>query len=221
MVKSLSKPPQLTPSATKGWQRKPEQRPDAILDSAAHCFKNNGFASTKIEDIAIGAGLSKGAIYLYFKSKEAILKAVVERAVLPLAKQIEHLANIDDPAQVIPTLNLIIELVGKQIQDPKIAAIPLLIIAEAGNFPDIAKYYRQTVLDRIISAFCGLLDKGIQAGLFRKTLNSEYAVRTLMGGIFLQLVWLHVFEKDDPDPLNISDLLEHHLDLFLKGISAP
>ncbi len=58
-----------------------EARPDEVLDAALALFVEKGFANTRVEDIAVRAGLSKGAVYLYFPSKEAILEGLVRRAV--------------------------------------------------------------------------------------------------------------------------------------------
>jgi AcrR family transcriptional regulator len=203
----------------KRWTRQPEQRPDAILDSALALFRQRGVASTRIEDIAKGAGLSKGAIYLYFNSKEAMLQALVRRAVLPLAERISELSENAAQADVLPTLELIVELAGENLLEPEIAAIPLLVVAEAGQFPELARYYRTTILDRVIEAFGGLLLQGQRQGLFRNDLVPEYAVRTLMGGIFLQMIWGHVFAPGQVDKKALKRQLQQHLAIFLRGIS--
>ena len=59
-------------------KRRPEARPDEILDAALAVFGEQGFAQARVEDIAKRAGLSKGAVYLYFPSKDAMLNALVE-----------------------------------------------------------------------------------------------------------------------------------------------
>ena len=67
------------------FRRRAEARPDEVLDAALALFVEKGFAATRVEDIASRAGLSKGAVYLYFPSKEAILEGLVKRAVRPIA----------------------------------------------------------------------------------------------------------------------------------------
>lgn len=203
----------------KRWQRLPAQRPDAILDSALLLFRAKGFSSTRIEDIAAGAGLSKGAVYTYFSSKEAMLQALVERAVLPLAEHIENLAANANKAQVIPTLSAIVALAATKLGDPKIAAIPLTIVAEAGKFPDLAQFYRENVLERVMAAFSRLLQKGMDEGTFRADLNPAHAVRTLMGGMFFQLVWTNVFAREPFDPQQVETLMQEHLGIFLTGVT--
>jgi AcrR family transcriptional regulator len=67
------------------FRRRAGARPDEVLDAALDLFISKGFANTRVEDIATAAGLSKGAVYLYFPSKEAILEGLVKRAVVPIA----------------------------------------------------------------------------------------------------------------------------------------
>ena len=65
-------------AAEPKWRRRAEDRPDEVLDAALKMFARKGFASTKVEDIAREAGLSKGAIYRYFSSKEDIFESLVK-----------------------------------------------------------------------------------------------------------------------------------------------
>src|SRR5687767_9635670 len=68
------------------FRRRAEARPDEVLDAALDLFIEKGFAVTRVEDIARRAGLSKGAVYLYFDSKEKILEGLVRRAIIPIAE---------------------------------------------------------------------------------------------------------------------------------------
>ena len=51
------------------WQRRPDARPDEILDAALEVFGAQGCSGARLEDIARAAGVSKGTLYLYFESK--------------------------------------------------------------------------------------------------------------------------------------------------------
>jgi AcrR family transcriptional regulator len=62
-----------TPTRGPKFRRRAEARPDEVLDAALDLFIEKGFAATRVEDIAKRAGISKGAVYLYFPSKEAII----------------------------------------------------------------------------------------------------------------------------------------------------
>src|SRR5260370_35406354 len=56
-----------------------EARRTQILDAAVRCFARTGYYATTIEDVVRETGLSRGALYLYFPSKEALYLAISER----------------------------------------------------------------------------------------------------------------------------------------------
>jgi AcrR family transcriptional regulator len=61
------------------WERRKEARPQELLSAAVELFVERGFASTRLEDVAKRAGVSKGTLYLYYTNKEDLFKAVVRR----------------------------------------------------------------------------------------------------------------------------------------------
>ncbi len=76
-VGEKSVPPKAAPKGAGKWRRRAEARPDELLDAALDEFIARGFDAARVEDIAKRAGLSKGAVYLYFKSKEEVLRALI------------------------------------------------------------------------------------------------------------------------------------------------
>jgi AcrR family transcriptional regulator len=69
----------------KKFRRRAEARPDEVLDAALAVFVEKGYAAAKMDEVARRAGVSKGTVYLYFPSKEALIEAIVRRAVAPIA----------------------------------------------------------------------------------------------------------------------------------------
>src|SRR6266571_2037530 len=65
------------------WRRLPGQRAAHISSAALEAFVENGFAATRLEDVAQRAGVSKGTLYLYFESKQALFKAAVRENIVP------------------------------------------------------------------------------------------------------------------------------------------
>ncbi|MGI9382114.1 MAG: TetR family transcriptional regulator [Methyloligellaceae bacterium] len=200
------------------WRRRAEARPDEVLDAALDLFIAHGFAATRVEDIAARAGLSKGAVYLYFDSKEAILEALVRRSIVPVAKNAAAMAQsaAGNPRDVIRNL---VTLVAGRMSNPRLSAIPRLIIAEAGNFPRLAKMYREEVLDRALTALETLIRAGVEQGVFRPV-DPRLAVRNVVGPILAHSLLAGVFgitEGDDADPRRFVD---SHLDILLNGLAA-
>ena len=72
-------------------QRRKAERPTEILDAAFEEFALNGFAGTRLDDVATRAGITKGTIYLYFGSKEDLFIAALKQMMLPLFENITSL----------------------------------------------------------------------------------------------------------------------------------
>src|SRR5215510_8388496 len=74
-----------TPGATSAarWRRRKDARPQEILEAALSVFAEKGFAAARMDDIAVRARVSKGTIYLYFESKEAVFRALVREMLVP------------------------------------------------------------------------------------------------------------------------------------------
>src|SRR5205809_93345 len=65
------------------WKRRKDARPGEIVAAALEVFGERGFAATKLDDVARKAGVTKGTVYLYFESKEALFKAIVRETIVP------------------------------------------------------------------------------------------------------------------------------------------
>lgn len=203
------------------WRRLPENRPDDILDGALIEFRSKGFKGARIEDIAKHAGLSKGTVYLYFKSKEEMLKALVQRSILPMALKLKEIADhiCDDCSDeaAADVLRKMLFIAGEQMIDEKSGAIPLIIIGESGRFPDLAEFYRNEIIELVMGAMTTVLKRGIQQGEFRDV-NVFVSGRALMSVIIAQVIWNSVFGKNAHDEISIDMLIKEHMDIFLNGI---
>jgi AcrR family transcriptional regulator len=206
---------------TKGpkFRRRAEARPDEVLDAALALFIEKGFAATRVEDIAVRAGLSKGAVYLYFASKEAILEGLVKRAILPIANNalglLENYAG--DPRLVISTA---LKMVAGRLSDPELVAIPRLLVREMIHFPEFAQMYRREVLDRVIPAVQRLIQNGIEEGYFRQV-DPELTLRSIIGPIALHLMIAEIFGITPKGGLEMDRLIDNHLSILFEGLSAP
>jgi len=196
--------------------RRPEARPDEILDAALAVFSAQGFAGARIEDIAARAGLSKGAIYLYFESKDAMLKALVRRLADRVMGAAEFVVDADH-GDAEQTLRMLLAFLGAQLSDPNVSAAPRLVIAEAQRFPEIAKFYRDTVLVRGQRLLTRLIDLGVKQGVFRDV-DRAVAMRCCVGPMLAHMLLSTVFY--DPDvPGNSPEIIGAGIaDMILNGL---
>jgi AcrR family transcriptional regulator len=195
--------------------RRPEARPDEILDAALAVFSTQGFAGARIEDIAARAGLSKGAIYLYFESKDAMLKALVRR----LADGIVGTAEgfLESSADAEATLRALLTFIVVQLSKPEISAAPRIVIAEAQRFPEIALFYREQVIARGERLLSRLIDRGVNQGAFRD-INRDVALRACIGPLLAHMLLSTVFARPD-EPRPSPDIIANGIaDMILNGL---
>ncbi len=197
------------------WQRRAEARPEEILDGALAEFTERGFEAARMEDVAKRAGLSKAAIYLYFPSKMALLEALIEAKVAPLARQAQTLstAGASDP---LTALRMLATIAAARMSDAKVIAVPRLVIGISGRFPEIAEYYRTHVVEKARGALEQLVDAGIAAGKIRKV-DTAAVVRAFIGPLFFEAMWTHVLGGETAlnDP---QKLIEQQFDILLNGL---
>jgi AcrR family transcriptional regulator len=199
------------------WRRRKEARPDEILAAALESFAERGFAATRLEDVAARAGISKGTLYLYFKGKEELFKAVVRAALVPNLARIEALAaTFQGPSAVLleRLLLTVASLLGSRA-----GAIPKLVIAEAGNFPDLARFYLDEVIHRGLRLIGAILRRGIERGEFR-AVDVDHAVFCVIAPMLIAALWKNSLEPHDHAPLDTQALVRAHLDLLLRGLET-
>ena len=197
------------------WRRRKQDRPAEILAAALKIFSKKGFAAAKLDEVAIEAGVSKGTLYLYFESKEALLKAVVMEFVVPhIAKAEEHADHYEGSIKEL-MLNLL-EQWRVNILETELSGLPKIMIAEASNFPEIAKFYLENVIQRMRDFVTKLIELGIERDEFRQC-NSEYTARTFMTTMVFTAVWKHSLAPFDKN-YDINEYLNSSMEIFLRGI---
>lgn len=200
-------------------QRRPDARPDEILDAALAVFSERGFSAARMDDVAARAGLSKGAIYLYFESKEAVFEAIVRRfaagVAAAAAARVLGIVQTDPEQAVRHLLRHLLTILA----DPQTSAAPRLVIAEAPRFPAIAALYRREVIRQGERAIDVLLAAGVAKGVFRPV-DGPALLRVLIGPVLAHMMLTLVFvdeETPPPDPAATADALA---DLLLNGLKA-
>lgn len=200
------------------FRRRSRDRPDEILDAALRLFTERGFAATKVEDVAAAAGLSKGTVYLYFSSKEALLEALVHRAVGPVAElAAARLSNREEHPRA--TIERLMREVASAMAEDRVVAVPLLVLREAPALPRIAEVYREAILQRVLPPLSALLSNGMARGLLRKV-DPDMAVRTLVGPLIAHVLLARVFGIVPADGLALDRLIETHLSIVFDGLDA-
>lgn len=171
-----------------------------------------------MEDIARRAGVTKGTPYLYFSNKEEIFKEVVRSSLgVRLAEGEELVRNFEGSS--LELLRLAISQWWSCIGDSRISGIPKLMMAEAGNFPELARFYGEEVIVRGNRMLEGIMRRGIEGGEFR-ALDVEYTVSVLMGPMMKALMWKHSFACCGLEAIDMDRYLASYFDLIMHGVLA-
>jgi AcrR family transcriptional regulator len=202
--------------ASARFRRRKDARPGEVIDAALACFAERGFAATKLDDIAAKAGVSKGTVYLYFPSKEELFKAVIRETILPNLVQAEALIDSTDVPSAEYLRRLLEFMTGRMATTP-IGIIPKLIVTEAGNFPDIARFYLDNVVHRGFALIGRILERGIKSGEFR-AMDVRSTTFCVLAPVLLTALWRHSLGRYEPDALDPEALWRTHVDLLLRGL---
>jgi len=198
------------------WRRRKEARPGEILDAALDCFAERGFAATRLEDVAARAGVTKGTAYLYYASKEELFRAVVRAFVVPTIEQIEAAAEGPGPAS--ERIGRVVAAWVEKVYGGRVGALPKLMVAEAGNFPELARFYVDEVVNRGLRLITGLLRRGIDRGEFR-AVDVEAAALCVIAPLMLATVLKHSLGRSGAMPIDAAALARCHVDLLLRGLA--
>jgi len=199
------------------WRRRKDARPQEILEAALTCFAEKGFAAARMDDIAERAGVTKGTIYLYFENKEAVFKALVRESIgVRVGQVLEDVQAFNGPAAEL--LRMILSTVGQFLHTSDRVVLPKIILAEAGNFPELARFYREEIIDRGLAAMSTVITRGIARGEFREV-DPQHAARLCIAPILLAAVWRTTFAQFDTQPYDYQGFLDTHLDTLLRGFA--
>ena len=201
------------------FERRKEARPGEILDAALELFVERGFAATRLEDVAQRAGVSKGTVYLYFDGKEELFKAVVRSGIVRAIEEAEGtVAGYEgDTADLLRAL-----VVGwwQYIGSTKLSGIPKLMISEAQNFPELARFYYAEVVQRASRLFESAIERGIARGEFRPV-DVDHTVRAIMAPLIMRTILEHSFLPcAGPEDFNAPAYFDSLLDLVLNGLRS-
>jgi AcrR family transcriptional regulator len=193
-----------------------DERRQKLLAVALDEFFQKGFAAARTDDIARRADLSKGTLYLYFESKQALFIALIETLAMPNIGQIE-LISMTAPS-IREALNRLVAFAPTMVRQSNLPRLMKVLIGDSHNFPDIVRNYRTQILDRVLGAMAHLLTCAKERGEIEIG-DPKLMARLVVAPIALSGIW-HALFADDPDAqVDLEMLFRMHADLLLKAIS--
>lgn len=207
----------MLPAGAPKFRRRKAERPDEIIAAALEVFVEKGFAAARLEDIAARAGVSKGAIYLYFATKEDIFRAVVEQSLAPNLQTVKNVAA-DGQTPFPELLKIFAATVSHLLERQPIGGIIKVVIGESRNFPELARAWHDTLVAPALAA----MTSAIATAQAREELlpgdPRSYAI-SLVSPLLVGVIWRETFVPIGAAPLDIPALAQQHVELWLRGVS--
>jgi AcrR family transcriptional regulator len=201
-------------------RRRKEARPQELLDAALELFVEKGFAAARAEEVAARAGVSKGTLYLYYPSKEDLLKAVIKTNLSErLAAGAAQAADFSGSAADLMR-SLLVDW-WTQIYDDPASAVFKLVITEARTFPEIAEFYAREVVMPARELMTRIIRRGLDRGEFRP-LDPDVAMHSLILPLIMVCVHKHSIGACAQTPALFEGpaFIRQHVDLVLAGMAA-
>ena len=191
---------------------------EAILDATKYLFVTQGFHSTRIDDIAKRAGLTKGAVYFHFKDKEALLKALLDRVrdtiLEPLVAKVETGDDSRPTDRLVAFLHHEASIASR---DPAMLLLPIVVSIEFNGRGNEIDKYVQAGYRRIERMLERVLQEGVQAGEFRNDISPHEQANILVAlNDGMMLAWLR--RSNELDGIALMRAMRATL---WHGISAP
>jgi AcrR family transcriptional regulator len=199
---------------TPRFQRRKEDRPAEITQAAMQTFAEKGYAATRVEDVAKRAGVSKGLLYLYFKTKEELFKAVIRSFVSPrldaLSGSIESTELSAEEFLRGPFLDF-----AKSLPKSPARKLVRLMVAEGPRHPDLIRWYWENVVSRGIDAIRSIIERGVSEGDFRPSALNDFP-HLLVSPVVFSMLWKQLFEPHSE--LDTDAFIEGHIEIVIKAI---
>ena len=209
--------PSTRPVEPPRWARRKQARPEEISAAALELFVERGYAGTRLEDVAARAGVSKGTVYLYFASKEELFKAVVREGLVSPLAEFRSAVLEQYPGSALELLRMLVHGWWERIGSAPISGIPKLIVAEARNFPEIAKFYIAEVVEPGQAVLEAIVARGVANGEFRPVDPRETGA-LLVAPLLMIALWRNSLGHFRPGAIDAKRILDAHLEMVRNAL---
>ena len=198
-------------------ERRPEERPQELLDAALAVFAERGYGNARIDDVAEAAGVTKGAVYHYFANKEELLRLAIQ------AHQEQSFGELSAALREVkgPVSVRIRMLLRRSFSTTDPNRRRLLALLLQGVRHDVPEVHKQWLVGGPVKGWqllTRLIENGQESGEFRTDVDAEVAARVVLSGLMTQMVWQQL-ETAIPSVLIDEDrLIDSATELLLHGL---
>jgi AcrR family transcriptional regulator len=198
------------------FRRRKAERPDEIVSAALAVFAEKGFAAAKLDDIAHRAGVSKGAVYLYFETKEDIFRAVVERAISPNIGIVKAMAAAH-PGPLSDLLRGVTGHIAGVVESTPLGGVMKMVVGEARNFPELARVWHDELISHALGAMTEAIVNAQARGEVKPGDPRTYALQVI-SPLLVGVLWRETFVPVGARPFDLAALMRQHIDTLLCGM---
>ena len=199
------------------WERRPDDRTPELLEAALQAFATNGYRNTRLEEVAEAAGVTKGTIYHYFDTKEALLLGVIDHY------QTLAFGSADDIVrdQRLPASTRIRLLVRKMFSDSERTRRPMLALLLRGVAHEVPQVHERWLRNgpvRLWTLIRRLVAEGQKRGEFRQDADGDVGARLLVSGLMVQFMWQQHADAVPALAVDEDRLIDSSVELFLASL---
>lgn len=198
------------------FRRRKADRPAEIIQAALFVFAEKGFAAAKLEDIARRAGVSKGAIYLYFETKEEVFRAVVSQALAPNVGAVKAMAAAH-PGPLAGLLRGVTAHIADVVSHTPLGGVLKMVVGEARNFPEIARVWHDELVSQALGAMADAIAAAQARGEVKPGDPRTYALQ-LISPLLVAVLWRETFVPVGAQPFDLPAVMAQHIDTLLCGM---
>jgi AcrR family transcriptional regulator len=206
-------------NATPRFHRRPEARPEELVESALTVFAERGFRQTTLEEVAQRAGVSKGTVYLYFASKDALFEAVVEKKVIALLESAEEMARAHG-GTATEVLVDVVKTMWEAMSRTDMVCVARMVQGELRQFPEVRRFYFEHVVVRHRRLLADIAARGVASGEFRP--EAMLILPRMIPSLVMKLNQTQYefgdLDAEAPSPMVMRDAI---LTLMLDGVCTP
>ena len=198
------------------WERRPDDRPQELLEAAYHVFTTRGYRATRLEEVAEAAGVTKGTIYYYFRNKDDLLRQAIEQRRRQAFAQGRTLMERGS-GPLADRLRAALRAAWLDLGGPQGAMVRLLLGEVSVEAPEVFRAWLEDVVVSDWRELAEVIRRGQATGEFRAEADADVAARMLAGGILMQTLLQH-HGVDELAPIGVERLIDASLDLFFASL---
>ncbi|MGK7311368.1 MAG: TetR family transcriptional regulator [Candidatus Longimicrobiales bacterium M2_2A_002] len=194
--------------------------PPALLEAAFRVFALRGYRASRLEEVAAEAGMTKGAIYYHFDSKEDLLRRAVKARHRTIFQEVEkEIEEMNGPAAV--KIRYVLRQIWRHVLEPEWGHAFRLMVGEVGvEFPALLRMWAEEGPIQGWTLVRRLIEEGVEAGEFRRDVDAEVAARWAVSGLMLQAALQVHSGLEDLAPVPPDRIFDSGVELLLHGLAV-